>query len=621
MEEKVGGNTANFVSNWRLISSDPWVISSIQGIKIPLHYIPFQGVEPRPISFSDSEKVLMQEAVDSLSSKNVIEKCLEEPFQFISNIFWVPKSSGKVRIILDLSRFNDAVVKNHFKMSNIHTALEFVVPELFMTSIDLQDAYFTFPICSEDRKYLKFRWCGELWRFRALPMGITCAPIIFTKLISPIFAFLRKQGIQCFPYLDDSFICATSQKECLEATEKLAKLMIQLGFKINFEKSALRPSKSLTFLGVIIDSSRMKIFLPESKRQNVKEMCKVGLTQPVLSIRYVLHIIGTLNAYSVAVEYGGNHFKRLESEQIRALKQNHGDFDCPITISPEGKQDLLWWARNIDSGFAHVRHSNPSAVLTSDASDLGWGAFMGENKIQGEWSDPEVDLHINVKELLAVLYGLRALAVGFHECAIHIKSDNTTTISYINKMGGVRSPSCRDVGWEIWQWAEERNIWLTASHIPGQENIIADSLSRNFSPAVEWELNQNIFEEICLKFGTPDVDLFASRHNAKLMRYCSWTSDSYCEQVDAFSFGWFNEFYYIFPPFRLVGRCWLKIKLDQTRAILVAPDWPTQSWYATIIRNAREVLKFKQKSGNVSSPNHKGSQPNFENVPLIVCRF
>lgn len=60
--------------------------------------------------------------------------------------------NGKVRIILDLSRCNDAVEKIHFKMNNIQTALNMIVPGGFMSSLDLQNAYFTFPIAFEDWK-------------------------------------------------------------------------------------------------------------------------------------------------------------------------------------------------------------------------------------------------------------------------------------------------------------------------------------------------------------------------------------------------------------------------------------------------------------------------------------
>lgn len=89
------------------ISNDPWVLHCIEGIKIPLKCQPFQGIEPHPISWSNTEKILMDEAIINLVSKNVIERCDEEPGQFVSNVFMVPKQNGKVRIILDLSRFNE----------------------------------------------------------------------------------------------------------------------------------------------------------------------------------------------------------------------------------------------------------------------------------------------------------------------------------------------------------------------------------------------------------------------------------------------------------------------------------------------------------------------------------
>lgn len=154
---KIGGNTMNYVENWRKITSDPWVISAIQGIEIPLVDFPIQKREPKPIRFSQEEMNLMQEAVDTLIVKNVIEQSDEEELQYISNIFMVPKSNGKVRIILDLSTFNNFVEKTHFKMYNIHTATGMIVPNVFMTSIDLQDAYFTFPMAVHHRKFLKFR--------------------------------------------------------------------------------------------------------------------------------------------------------------------------------------------------------------------------------------------------------------------------------------------------------------------------------------------------------------------------------------------------------------------------------------------------------------------------------
>ena len=57
---------------------------------------------------------------------------------------------------------------------------------------------------------------------------------------------------------------------------------------------------------------------------------------------------------------------------------------------------------------------------------------------------------------------------------IRIMSDNTTDVAYINHMGGVKSPQCNKVAKEIWTWAERNQNWISAAHIPGIENVIAD---------------------------------------------------------------------------------------------------------------------------------------------------
>lgn len=430
--------------------------------------------EPRPIKFSEQESILMQEAVNSLEFKRVIEKSKEEKDQFVSNISMVPKNNGKVRIILDLSKFNEIVVKQHFKMHNIHTAANMIIPGVFMSSIDLQDAYFTFPMALHHRKYLEIRWNKELWQFVGLPMGISCAPYIFTQLIAPIFALVRKQGGQCFPYLEDSFIFGFSREECEKTTKILLDLFGKLGFKVNKKKSELVPSQQLQFLGFIIDSTTMKIRLPTDKAENIRQLCEKALLPKKHSIRFISHVIGTFQSYNVAVDYGLNHIKKLEIDKIRALKLSKGNFDEKMYTSSESKEDIRWWQSHVTKAQGIIRTNNPDLTLTADASNIGWGAFTWE-MVQGKWSDDQLDVHINVKELLAIFLGLKNICSDKENCFIHIKTDNTTAMAHINKMGGVKSEMCNFVAFNIWQWCEQKNIWLYATHIPGQDNTLADT--------------------------------------------------------------------------------------------------------------------------------------------------
>ena len=43
----------------------------------------------------------------------------------------------------------------------------------------------------------------------------------------------------------------------------------------------------------------------------------------------------------------------------------------------------------------------------------------------------------------------------------------------------------------------------------------------------EWKLNSKIFQKICSKLVTPEIDLFASRLSHQLKKHISWRPDSF----------------------------------------------------------------------------------------------
>ena len=81
----------------------------------------------------------------------------------------------------------------------------------WLTKLDLKDAYLTVPVHPGYQKYLKFHWQGQQWQFTVLPFGLNSAPYIFTKLMKPVVATLRKLGIRVVLYLDDMLLMANSQ--------------------------------------------------------------------------------------------------------------------------------------------------------------------------------------------------------------------------------------------------------------------------------------------------------------------------------------------------------------------------------------------------------------------------
>ena len=141
----------------------------------------------------------------------------------------------------------------------------------------------------------------------------------------------------------------------------------------------------------------------------------------------------------------------------------------------------------------------------------GWGATRDDLRTGGLFSEEEKDLHINVLEAKAVLFGLKALGEDIRQLHIKILSDNSATVGAIKNMGSSKSGELNDAVIDIWDWALTRDNWITASHIPGVLNIEADRESRNTADRTEWMLNRDTFiDDINWLDFEPNFDLFAS---------------------------------------------------------------------------------------------------------------
>ena len=225
-----------------------------------------------------------------------------------------------------------------------------------MASIDLKDAYYSIPVRVEDRKYLKFIWNHKLYRFTVLPNGLACAPRFFTKLLSPMFASARKEGIEYVPFIDDTFIVAPNVQDCVRSVKTLARLLDTLGFVIH---PLNRPTKQLKSLGFCIDSESMTVTLPEEKVKKFQDFAWNLLSKEQPTIRDCAAVVGLMIAYGHGVQYGPAHAKSLEADRNRALLHASGDFDKKMSISDEGRQDLLWWLENIPMAQKKIRLEPP----------------------------------------------------------------------------------------------------------------------------------------------------------------------------------------------------------------------------------------------------------------------
>ena len=565
------------------------------------------------------EHVLMEEEISALLAKGAIVQVARDSLKgFFSTIFLIPKKDGKRRPVINLKVLNSFVVTTHFKMEGIQSVKELMVNSDWMTRIDLKDAYFAVPIHQEYQPFLRFVWANNTYQFTCLPFGLSTAPRTFTKLLKPVMAYLRSKGIRSVVFIDDILLMGPSEEMVLSHTALTLDLLESLGFLINYPKSHLTPAKKIDFLGFQVDSSTMALSLPESKITHIQQETRRLLRLEIVSARQLARLIGKLSAAIQAVQPAPLHYRSLQRLKHRALAQ--GGYDRQIQLTIEAKADLQWWLDNLHRwNRREVRPSSPSIEIETDASQRGWRAYCNGVHTGGCWDTTEATLHINVQEMLAALYGIKCFARTASNLHILLRSDNSTVVAYVNHLGGTKSRILSDIVRELWQWCLDRGTTITAQHLPGLENVRADFMSRHLSDRTDWRLNPHLFNLLNQLWGPFTVDLFATRLSRQLPKFYSWRPDPESAGTNALIQDWRDSIGYAHPPWCLVGRVLQKVLAQEVTVTLIAPVWPSQPWYATLLSMLVDLPLLLPREPNTTLPSPNCEMPLQDNPPQLAA--
>ena len=105
--------------------------------------------------------------------------------------------------------------------------------------------------------------------------------------------------------------------------------------------------------------------------------------------------------------------------------------------------------------------------------------------VGGVWSEVEKQDHINLKELKTAVFGLKMFTGTLQHTHIRLQIDNTTAVAYVNAQRG-RKPELNEIARDMWNWAIERDLWLSAVLVPEVDNREVD---RPPSHNTRWRLS------------------------------------------------------------------------------------------------------------------------------------
>ena len=274
-------------------------------------------------------------------------------------------------------------------------------------------------------------------------------------------------------------IMARTREEINQHMEVLAFLLEALGFIVNQEKSHLIPAQELEFLGLSVDSLSLQLKLPNEKIRQIRKEAAQLLTRESLSAQQLSQFLGKLNAVSQAMLVAPLFFRALQKDLQVALAQGAQDYEHHMRFSKDAREELVWWQHHLASWNGRTVIQRQSRMkIQSDTSQTGWGAVCDGVSTGGSWSLQERTLHINCLELLAADLAMKSFLKGLRGVSVLLQLDNSTAVAYINNLGGTVSPALTSLAKSLWLWALERDILITAQHIPGVSNTVVDFESR-----------------------------------------------------------------------------------------------------------------------------------------------
>ena len=612
---------AENVLSWRTVTNDTKILKIVgQGYRLQFLRstpppTPHRGRNPPCSQKPEAIKVIDKE-VEAIVSKGAGYIVEPSEAEVVSGIFARPKKAeGKWRPIVNVKWLNRFLLKIKFKMTKLADIRKWLQPGFYCASIDLKDAYYSVGLHPSAWRFIRFRWRNILYEYRTLMFGLTSSPRIFTKVVGQVIKFLRSRfNIWIVAYLDDLLIQAADPETCMLHVQISILVLSILGFAVSFEKSSLKPSQDILYLGLLWNTADMSVRLPEDKLERVVSEAKQMLRSGSVSVRKLRSFLGFLESCKTAVPLAAYNYRNLQHlikpflrggrSSTRSADGRRSSPQRRIALSAPAIGDLSFWRQMTrDSSVCGLLPVAHTTVIATDASgNFGYGGTSSSGGYhQGEWGPEMLDHSINFKEMFAAVECTKKLMNAGDR--VRLQLDNRCCVSYVQRQGGTKSVSLNSLARELWSVVLSRGGWVTAEWLPRDQNQTADLLSKCRFSSWEITLTPGTRELVFRTFFSPSLDLFASSTCHTTVPFCSlqrdprslgdsfflpkWPDRAYGESSpsyrDNFSRMFVNISITAFPPTPVLMSVFRRILQDEVpQMILIIPLWEGAAWWNTL---------------------------------------
>jgi hypothetical protein len=187
-------------------------------------------------------------------------------------------------------------------------------------------------------------------------------------------------------------------------------------------------------------------------------------------------LVGTLSFLSQVVVPGRAFMSRISRRLSGPWNWQH--------VDASARADLTSWRGFLqtgmfrtfamfDSGLVPHRH-----LYTDSSGSLGYGGVMGSEWFFGSWDDPWwQQRNIMLLELYPIWLAVRVWQSRLRNSVLMVHTDNAALVPVLSRWG-TKLHEANALLRDICLQCMNANIVLRVCHIPGVDNVLADSLSR-----------------------------------------------------------------------------------------------------------------------------------------------
>ena len=305
--------------------------------------------------------------------------------------------------MIDRSRLNQFFFCPHFKMETLESIRLALQKDDWVTSLDLKNAYLHIQIHRMSRRYLRFFFEGKMYQFRALTFGFSVSPYVFTRVLKTVLIHIRRQGIRVHAYLDDWLQPSVTETLSWLHSRRLLRIVLNLGFIPNWEKSELVPVQKFGFLGARFHLESAQIGPSLDRILSFRNALTKLLGAKHATARQLHSILGQMESMANILPLGRAFKRPLQWELKERWSQRLALWDDKIQLGSWFIKAVSHWTdREFLMSMSPRHHPASELQLFTDASLEGWGAHMEFLMASGFWPLELKSQHINVLEMKAV---------------------------------------------------------------------------------------------------------------------------------------------------------------------------------------------------------------------------